>query len=247
MAIYQHDKVVPDSTSVLSKKEQVASMFDDISSKYDFLNRFLSAGIDISWRKKGLQQLKDIQPQIILDVATGTADLAILCSKSLSPKKIIGIDISEGMLEIGRNKIQNLGLDNKITLLKGNSESIDFPDHYFDAVMVSFGVRNFENLEKGLVEIKRVLKPGGKLMVLEFSRPKHLLIKLIYGFYMKTLTPKIGKLFSKNNKAYTYLDESIQQFPEREAFVNILNNIGYTQTYHKPLTFGICSIYCGKK
>ena len=247
MTVYQHDKVVPDTSSVLSKKEQVANMFDDISGKYDFLNRFLSAGIDISWRKKGLQQLKEIQPKTMLDVATGTADLAILSIKLLNPDKIVGIDISEGMLHFGKEKISKLNLNNKITLQKGDSEAIDFPDNYFDAVTVSFGVRNFENLEKGLQEIKRVLKPGGKLMVLEFSKPKSFLIKSIYGFYMKTFTPKIGKLFSKNNKAYSYLDESIQQFPERSAFVDILNHVGYTQTYHKPLTFGICSIYCGKK
>ncbi len=247
MAKYKHDNIVPDKDSKLSKKEQVANMFDNIAVKYDFLNRFLSAGIDIGWRKKGLIHLKEVNPSTLLDVATGTADVAILACEILNPKKIIGIDISEGMLNIGRNKIDDLKLSDKIELLTGDSEAIKFEDNYFDAVTVSFGVRNFQHLEKGLSEIKRVLKPGGKLMILEFSKPRMPLIKIVYSFYMKIFTPGIGKIFSKNKNAYSYLDESIKNFPEGKEFIEILDKTGFTKTYHKPLTFGICSIYCGKK
>ncbi len=247
MAAYKHDTIVPDKASQLSKKEQVGKMFDNIAVKYDFLNRFLSAGIDVIWRKKGLRQLKEVNPSVMLDVATGTADVAILSCEILQPQKIIGIDISEGMLNIGRNKIRKLQLSEKIKLMEGDSEAIQFEDDYFDAVTVSFGVRNFQHLEKGLNEIKRVLKPGGKLMILEFSKPSFPLVKIIYSFYMNNITPFIGKLFSKNKHAYSYLDESIQNFPEGKEFIEILNKAGYINTYHKPLTFGICSIYCGKK
>lgn len=222
-------------------------MFDDISVRYDFLNRFLSAGIDISWRKKALKELKEIKPAFMLDVATGTADIAILAHKILHPKKIIGIDISEGMLEVGRKKIAKLGWNDKIELLTGDSEAIKFGDNTFDAVTVAFGVRNFQHLKKGLTEIKRVLRPGGKLVVLEFSKPNGVLIKPIYNFYMKKITPGIGKLFSKNRAAYQYLDESIKKFPEGKDFTNILDEVGYQKTSHKPLSLGICSIYCGIK
>ena len=197
MTQFAHDTVVPFKNSDLTKKEQVAEMFDDIAFRYDFLNRFLSAGIDIRWRKKAIAQLKEKNPKIILDVATGTADLAIMASGILKTPKIIGIDISEGMLDVGRKKIAAANLQNTIELLKGDSEAISFPDNTFDAVMVSFGVRNFQNLEKGLGEIKRVLKPGGKLVVLEFSKPKLIGVKSFYSFYMNVLSPSIGKLFSK--------------------------------------------------
>jgi demethylmenaquinone methyltransferase/2-methoxy-6-polyprenyl-1,4-benzoquinol methylase len=247
MPEFAHDTVVPYKDSTLKKKEQVADMFNDISVKYDFLNRFLSAGIDVSWRKKALKQLKEINPSSILDVATGTADVAILAQKILHPKKIIGIDISEGMLDVGRKKIAKLGLEKDIELLLGDSEAIKFEDNTFDAVTVAFGVRNFQHLEKGLAEIKRVLRPGGKLVVLEFSKPDSLLVKPLYNFYMKQITPNVGKLFSKNREAYKYLDESIRKFPEGKAFVNILDEVGYTKTLCKPLTLGICSIYCGVK
>ncbi len=247
MPEFAHDTVVPYKDSTLKKKEQVADMFNDISVKYDFLNRFLSAGIDVSWRKKALKQLKEINPSSILDVATGTADVAILAQKILHPKKIIGIDISEGMLDVGRKKIAKLGLEKDIELLLGDSEAIKFEDNTFDAVTVAFGVRNFQHLEKGLAEIKRVLRPGGKLVVLEFSKPDSILVKPLYNFYMKQITPNVGKLFSKNREAYKYLDESIRKFPEGKAFVNILDEVGYTKTLCKPLTLGICSIYCGVK
>lgn len=244
---YLHDTVVPFQTSAETKKEQVAKMFDSIAFRYDFLNRFLSAGTDINWRKKAISQLKDIQPKKILDVATGTADMALLEIKLLNAEKIIGIDISEKMLEIGRQKIDKQGLGDKIILQKGDSETINFPDNSFDAVTVAFGVRNFENLEKGLNEIRRVLKPGGKLVVLEFSKPKRSGFRVFYNLYMKMVAPQFGKLFSKNKEAYSYLNNSIQAFPEGDQFVSILNQLGYSHTLCKTLSLGICSIYCGSK
>ncbi|MFN8244315.1 MAG: bifunctional demethylmenaquinone methyltransferase/2-methoxy-6-polyprenyl-1,4-benzoquinol methylase UbiE [Ferruginibacter sp.] len=247
MTKFAHDTVVPYKESGQAKKQQVAEMFDDIAFRYDFLNRFLSAGIDVRWRKKAIRRLADIQPKKLLDVATGTADMAIMASGILKPDQITGIDISEGMLEIGRKKVEKLGLQNTIQLLKGDSETINFDDNTFDAVTVAFGVRNFENLEKGLAEIRRVLKPGGRLMVLEFSCPKMSGIKFVYNIYMKIVTPNVGKLFSKNRSAYQYLDESIQKFPEGKNFTAILDNLGYRNTYSKPLSLGICSIYCGEK
>lgn len=247
MTDYAHDTVVPYKDSKLGKKQQVAGMFDDIAFRYDFLNRFLSAGIDVRWRKKAIKQLLAIRPKTILDVATGTADVAIMASGILKPEKITGIDISDGMLDLGRKKIQKLGLDSSIELLNGDCETINFKNESFDAVTVAFGVRNFENLEKGLAEILRVLKPGGKLVVLEFSKPRSPFVKAIYNFYMKIITPNVGKIFSKNRNAYQYLDESIQQFPEGKNFTNILDNLGYANTYTKPLSLGICSIYCGEK
>ncbi len=247
MTEFAHDTIVPYQESTLTKKQQVASMFDDIAFRYDFLNHFLSAGIDVRWRKKAIRQLSSLQPKKILDVATGTADMAIMESAILYPCKIIGIDISEGMLDIGKKKIDKLGLNDRIELQSGDCETINFENDSFDAVTVAFGVRNFENLEKGLSEIKRVLKPGGKLMVLEFSKPKMIVIKTIYNLYMNWIAPKIGKLFSRNSNAYKYLNESIKKFPEGKNFTTILNNLGYKNTYLKPLTLGICSIYCGEK
>jgi demethylmenaquinone methyltransferase/2-methoxy-6-polyprenyl-1,4-benzoquinol methylase len=247
MTKFAHDSVVPDKASDQPKKAQVADMFDDIAHRYDFLNRFLSGGLDISWRKKALSYLKELQPKKILDVATGTADVAIMAADLLKPTSITGIDISDGMLEIGRKKINKLGLQNTIELLNGDSETINFNDNSFDAVTVAFGVRNFQNLEKGMAEILRVLKPGGKLVVLEFSKPKIPLVISFYNLYMKTVTPNMGKLFSKNRSAYQYLDESIQKFPEGNNFIQILDNLGYIKTHCKPLSLGICSIYCGEK
>ena len=247
MTEFAHDTIVPLKDSDLSKKEQVADMFDNIAYRYDFLNRFLSAGVDIWWRKKAIRQLEKLNPKQILDVATGTADVAIMTTSLLHPDKITGIDISDGMLEIGRAKIKKQGLENTIELINGDSEAIIFPDDSFDAVTVAFGVRNFEHLEKGLNEIKRVLKPGGKLVVLEFSRPKAPVVTQLYNVYMKLVAPNVGKLFSKNRNAYKYLDESIKKFPEGKNFTLILDNLGYTNTYCKPLSLGICSIYCGEK
>ena len=247
MGKFAHDTVVPDIASNLSKKEQVAHMFNNIAPQYDFLNRFLSAGIDISWRKKALSLLKKDNPKKILDIATGTADVAILAANMLSPEKIIGIDISDGMLELGRQKIANLKLQHTIELLQGDSEAIQFNDDSFDAVTVSFGVRNFQHLEKGLNEIKRVLRKGGKIVILEFSRPSMPGIQQLYKLYMSVLAPGIGKLFSNNRGAYQYLNDSVQKFPEGKDFVNVLNTIGFHNTSFKRLSLGICSIYIGEK
>jgi demethylmenaquinone methyltransferase/2-methoxy-6-polyprenyl-1,4-benzoquinol methylase len=222
-------------------------MFDKIAFRYDFLNRFLSAGIDVGWRKKAIKQLIDLRPKKILDVATGTGDFAITSYEILNPEKIIGIDISDGMLEIGRKKIEKAGLENSIELLNGDSEAILFDDNSFDAVTVAFGVRNFENLEKGLSEIKRVLKPGGKLIVLECTKPSLPVLKQLYNFYMKFVTPKIGKIIAKNNEAYQYLNDSVLKFPEKESFIQILNQSDYRNAFYKTLTLGICTIYCAEK
>lgn len=247
MAKFAHDTIVPFKESELSKKQQVASMFDKIAFRYDFLNRFLSAGIDVGWRKKAIKELKTLNPKYILDVATGTADVAILTHKLLKPTKITGIDISNGMLDFGRKKVERLGLSDQIELLSGDSETISFPDDAFDAVTVAFGVRNFENLEKGLKEMLRVLRPGGKLVILEFSKPKQVAFKGIYNLYMRTVAPGFGKLIAKNGEAYQYLNDSVQQFPEGQAFIQIMNSAGYRNTYLKALTLGICTIYCGSK
>lgn len=222
-------------------------MFDDIANRYDFLNRLLSAGIDKGWRKKAIAQLKDLQPKKVLDVATGTADVALMTYKALNPETIIGIDISDGMLELGRKKIEKQGLQNTIQLFNGDSEQINYPDNSFDAVTVAFGVRNFQNLEKGLQEMLRVLRPGGKLVVLEFSRPKQNGFKGLYKFYMNVVAPKAGSMFAKNKDAYQYLNESVQAFPEREQFTEILKQTGYKNIYFKPLSLGICCIYAGTK
>jgi demethylmenaquinone methyltransferase/2-methoxy-6-polyprenyl-1,4-benzoquinol methylase len=247
MSKYTHDKVVPFKDSALNKKQQVAEMFNHIAFRYDFLNRFLSAGIDVYWRKKAIKELIAINPQYILDVATGTGDVAIMMTKYLSPKKIIGIDISEGMLGFGQQKIAKLQLQNIIELQNGDSEAIHFPDNTFDAITVAFGVRNFESLEKGLKEMLRVLKPDGKLIVLEFSKPKQSAFKGLYNFYLRLIAPGIGKLISKNACAYQYLNESVKAFPEGNDFISILNNTGYSNTYLKALSLGICTIYCGNK
>jgi len=247
MSTYQHDVIVPMKDSSDTKKKQVEEMFDNIAFRYDFLNHFLSAGIDGWWRKKAISQLISVHPKLILDVATGTGDMAILSYKMLHPDKIIGIDISKGMLEIGKKKIEALGLQKHIELLKGDSETIFFDDNTFDAVTVAFGVRNFENLELGLTEIKRVLKPGARLIILEFTRPHVPVVKGIYKFYLNVVAPRIGKLISKNNNAYQYLNDSVQQFPERKTFLNILEKLGYKNTSYKTLTLGICSIYCAEK
>jgi demethylmenaquinone methyltransferase/2-methoxy-6-polyprenyl-1,4-benzoquinol methylase len=228
------------------KKQQVATMFDNISGNYDFLNHFLSAGIDIYWRGKAVKELKKINPKIILDVATGTSDFAIAALET-GADKIIGIDISEGMLSVGRKKIENLGLQNKIELRSGDCENLLFEDNYFDAVIVAFGVRNFENLEKGLSNIYRVLKDGGTVIVLEFSKPSFLPVKYAFNFYFKFILPFIGRLISKDQAAYSYLPESVGEFPYGKQFVNILNKTGFKSTKCTKLTFGISSLYIGRK
>jgi len=229
------------------KKKQVADMFNNISHSYDFLNHFMSLGIDIIWRKKAINALKSIKPQLMLDVATGTGDFALESIKILNPKKIIGVDISQGMLDVAKKKIANKGLENQFEVQLGDSERLQFEDNTFDAVTVAFGVRNFENLEKGLSDIYRVLKPGGKAVILEFSNPKKFPIKQLYNFYFKYVTPTIGKFFSKDASAYEYLPESVAQFPDGQKFVAINKKAGFDQTIVRPQTFGICTIYIATK
>ncbi len=239
--------VVPYKDQTAGKKEQVSEMFDNISAKYDLLNRVLSGGIDIYWRKKAISLLKKENPKLILDIATGTGDLAIEANRQLNPEKIIGVDISEGMLAHGREKMKKLGLDHKIEMRKGDSEKLLFDDNTFDAVIVSFGVRNFEDLKKGLTDMYRVTKNGGTCVVVEFSKPRSFPMKQLYGFYSTRILPLIGKIVSKDNSAYTYLPESVKAFPDGNDFLAIFESAGYKQTYFKTLTFGICSVYVGKK
>ncbi|HWZ21163.1 MAG TPA: bifunctional demethylmenaquinone methyltransferase/2-methoxy-6-polyprenyl-1,4-benzoquinol methylase UbiE [Cytophagaceae bacterium] len=238
--------VIPYKELEEGKKEQVARMFNNISHRYDLLNRVLSLGIDIRWRKQAVKLLKVHNPQYILDVATGTGDFAIAAVKS-GAKKITGVDISDQMLAVGRDKIAKLNLKDKIELLNGDSENLNFQDNLFDAVIVSFGVRNFENLEKGMSEILRVLKPGGLLIVLEFSKPSGYLFKHIYSFYFRFILPSVGKMISKDTAAYKYLPDSVNAFPYGKAFTNILDKTGFKDTQCKELTFGVSSIYTGKK
>lgn len=230
-----------------SKKNQVSRMFNHIAPYYDFLNHFLSLGIDIKWRKRAIQELPAGNNQLILDVATGTADLAMEIYRQVQPGKIIGVDISKEMLEIGRAKIREKSLQNRIELLDGDSENLPFEENTFDAVTVAFGVRNFEHLEKGLSEMSRVLKPGGKLIVLEFSKPKLFPFRQIFNAYFKYLLPLIGRLTSKDSRAYSYLFESVQAFPDGANFLQILERNGFSKTVCTPLTLGVCSIYMGVK
>lgn len=238
--------VVPYKEERSGKKEQVAKMFDNISSNYDFLNHFLSLGIDILWRKKAIKQLRTLKPKQLLDVATGTGDFAIEALK-LNPDKIIGVDISEGMLDMGRKKMKERKLDDRIELIHGDSENLPFDENKFDGVIVAFGVRNFENLENGLAEMLRVVRPGGKVVILEFSKPARFPFKQLYSFYFKFVLPKIGRWISRDNAAYSYLPESVQAFPDGKNFISILNRVGYKNTECKPLTFGISSLYIGTK
>ncbi len=228
------------------KKAQMADMFDHIAPRYDFLNSLLSFGIHRSWRKKAIRLLEKENPQSILDIATGTADFAIE-ALTLHPKKVVGIDISEGMLRLGREKLKKKRLENSIQLLPGDSENLPFDAHSFDAVTVAFGVRNFENLEKGLSAIFGVLKPGGSLVVLEFSTPRNAFVKGIYHFYFHRVTPFVGRLFSKDMAAYTYLPESVSAFPDGDRFVSILQQNGFSGISCYRLTLGIATIYMGKK
>lgn len=239
--------VVPYKESSGSKKEQVTEMFNNVSGKYDLLNRVLSGGIDIYWRKKALSILKGQNNNLILDIATGTGNLAIEANKILKPEKIIGVDISPGMLEEGKKKVNKLGLDSKIEFQLGDSEKLLFSDNTFDTVIVSFGVRNFENLLKGLTDMNRVLKPGGTCMVVEFSKPKNYFFKQAYWFYSTKILPLIGKLVSKDDSAYSYLPESVKAFPDGEDFLEVYKAAGFKETKAIQLTFGICSVYLGKK
>lgn len=221
-------------------------MFNNISGRYDFLNHFLSLGIDIRWRKKAIRFLKPFQPKTILDVATGTGDFAFE-ALALNPDKITGIDISEGMLDVGKRKVTAAGMDGRIELTYGDSENLPFPDNSFDAVIVAFGVRNFEDLDKGLGEIQRVIKPGGHIVVLEFSKPSAAPWKQLYQLYFKYMLPVIGRVVSKDKSAYTYLPESVQAFPDGDKFLDHLKLAGFVQTQCSPLTFGISSLYTASK
>jgi demethylmenaquinone methyltransferase / 2-methoxy-6-polyprenyl-1,4-benzoquinol methylase len=239
-------QIIPYKDSELGKKEQVTQMFDNISGNYDGLNRVISFGIDVKWRKKVLQLVANKNPETILDIATGTGDLAILMTKT-SAKKIVGLDLSAGMLEVGKIKIQEKNLSNKIEMVLGDSENIPYPDNTFDAITVSFGIRNFETLEKGLAEILRVLKPSGIFVILETSVPTKFPFKQGYSFYSKNILPIIGKLFSKDNVAYSYLSESASVFPFGEELNNILRKIGFIDVVAMPQTFGVATIYSATK
>ena len=240
------NKITPYKDSSLSKKEQVAQMFDTISGNYDNLNRVISFGIDVKWRKKVLKLIGESNPTTILDIATGTGDLAILMAQTKA-EKIIGLDISAGMLEVGVQKIAAKNLTKTIEMVLGDSENMPFEDGYFDAITVAFGVRNFENLEKGLTEILRVLKPNGRFVILETSVPEKPPYKQGYQLYSKYILPLIGKLFSKDNVAYGYLSESAAAFPFGEKLNNILREIGFIDVVALPQTFGVATIYSASK
>ena len=238
--------VVPYKDQSKGKKEQVANMFNSISPQYDFLNHLLSGGIDIIWRKKAIKLLQNKGIKTMLDIATGTGDFAIEALK-INPEKIVGVDISEGMLSVGIEKIKKMGLEKIIQLQKGDSEKLPFSDNSFDAVIVSFGVRNFENLQKGLSDMFRVTKPGGYCLILEFSNPRSFPMKQLYTFYSKYCLPFLGKMISKDPSAYTYLPESVKAFPDGPEFIHIFKSVGYSETNWIPMTGGICSIYIGQK
>jgi len=239
-------QVKPYEDSNRGKKEQVTQMFDAISKNYDGLNRVISLGIDTSWRKKVVKLVDQINPKHVLDIATGTGDLAINLAKT-SAEKIVGLDISPGMLEIGKQKVEKAQLEKKVEMVIGDSEKLPFDDNTFDAITVAFGVRNFENLDLGLKEINRVLKPNGRFVVLETSVPTKFPFKQGYYFYTKWILPLIGKLFSKDKVAYGYLSKSAAAFPFGKAFNNILSKNGFINIEHKPQTFGVATIYVASK
>lgn len=235
--------IKPYKTKEGGKKEQVADMFNNISKTYDVLNRIMTMGIDTIWRKKAIRSLLSIKPQLILDVATGTGDFAIESIRLLNPKKIIGVDISSGMLAVAKEKIAKKGLSDRFEVQLGDSEKLQFENDTFDAVTVAFGVRNFENLPQGLADIYRVLKPGGKAVVLELSNPTAFPVKQLYHFYFHKFTPAMGKLISKDASAYSYLPESVANFPDGDRFAAITKQVGFSETKVRPQTFGFCTIY----
>lgn len=239
-------QVNPYKESEQQKKKQVEQMFDNIAPKYDFLNHFLSLGIDKLWRRKAIRILSTYSCRNILDVATGTGDFAVAASK-LNPQKIIGFDLSEQMLQVGREKVKRLGLDNLIEFRKGDSEAMPFEDQQFDAITVAFGVRNFENLENGLKEFYRVIKNDGVVIILEFSKPKYFPMKQVYLFYFFKILPLVGRMVSKDSSAYSYLPESVMAFPDDQRFLSILKQVGFSVTSQKRLTFGIATIYIAQK
>lgn len=240
-------KITPYKDSSLNKKEQVEQMFDTISNKYDGLNRVISLGTDVKWRKKVLKMVQDHEPESILDIATGTGDLAIQYAKHVPAKRIVGFDLSEGMLTMARKKVANTPLATKVDFIKGDGEAMPFEDQSFDVITVSFGVRNFEHLEQGLSEILRVLKRGGLFIILETSVPTKFPFKQGYRLYSKNILPLVGKLFSKDKVAYSYLSESASVFPYGDALNNILRKTGFIEVQHKPQTFGVATIYSATK
>ena len=234
--------VKPYNSGDASKKEEVAEMFDNISKRYDFLNHFLSLGIDKLWRRKAVRQLKDLRPKRILDLATGTGDFAIAALK-LNPDEVVGVDISQGMLDMGIQKMKKLWHDKIVKMQLADSEKLPFEDASFDALTVGFGVRNYENLEKGLSDMLRILRPGGKAVILEFSKPKKFPIKQVFGFYSKRVIPFLGKLISKDKRAYAYLPESVEAFPEGTDFETIMTKLGYKEVNSILFSWGIATIY----
>lgn len=238
--------VVPYRDQSDSKKSQVAQMFNSIAHRYDFLNHFLSAGVDHYWRRRAVDELVAAKPRRVLDVATGTADLAIAALRA-DPEHIIGVDISEGMLAVGRQKLTKRHLTDRITLQQGDSEALDFADDSFDAITAAYGVRNFEHLDRGLTEMYRVLRPGGKLVILEFSKPRAFPLKQLYNGYFQYVLPRFGKLISQDPAAYTYLPESVRAFPDGEAFLDHLRRTGFQAPRWQSLTFGISSLYTATK
>ena len=240
-------KIVPDTASNLSKKAQVAEMFNNIAGRYDFLNHFLSMGIDKGWRKKAIAEVATVKPDAILDVATGTGDMAIAAARTIKPKRITGVDIADQMLAVGRTKITAENLQQIITMHTGDSESMPFANGEYDAVMCAYGVRNFEHLEAGLTEMCRVLRTGGKVVILEFSHPSRFPVKQFYRFYFRYILPLLGKLVSKHSRAYTYLPESVMAFPEGKTFCEILTRCGFKEAKARPLTFGITTLYTAIK
>lgn len=243
----KHNSVVPDASSKLSKKEQVADMFNNIAGKYDFLNHFLSLGIDKGWRTKAIKSIESIDPQQILDVATGTGDLAIAAAQRFQNCTVVGVDIAAQMLEVGKAKIADKVLSERIKMEVGDSEALQFADGQFDAVLCAYGTRNFQDLHKGLAEMYRVTREGGRVAILEFSKPKSFPVKQLFAFYFKYILPLFGKMVSKHSSAYTYLPESVMAFPEGADFCAILSACGFKDAQARPLTFGITSLYTAVK
>lgn len=246
MSDYPQESIKPYNENE-SKATQVEKMFDNIAPSYDNLNHVLSLSIDKSWRRKAIKCLKPFHPQKMLDVATGTGDFAIQACRMLSPKELIATDISEGMMNVGRKKVKQAGLEKSISFAKENCTALSFPDNRFDAITVAFGVRNFENLDRGLQEMHRVLVPGGHLVILEFSEPTAFPVKQFYALYSKIVIPSMGKLFSKDRKAYTYLPESIKVFPQGKIMQGIIRKAGFSDVKYRQLTFGICTLYFATK
>ncbi|MEL6588826.1 MAG: bifunctional demethylmenaquinone methyltransferase/2-methoxy-6-polyprenyl-1,4-benzoquinol methylase UbiE [Bacteroidota bacterium] len=238
--------VTPYQNPEASKRVQVEEMFDNIAPKYDLLNRLMSAGVDITWRRKAIKNLAPYQPKVVVDIATGTGDFAIEAAK-LKPESIIGIDISNEMLRVGRDKMKKKGLDQLIDMRNGDSEDLKLETDSVDAITVGFGVRNFQNLKKGLAEIRRVLRAGGAVAILEPSFPTTFPLKQLFAFHFRVLTPLLGKIVSGDNSAYTYLPESVKAFPNGDEFVQICKEVGFSKAEYIPLTFGMCSMYILEK